>query len=73
MVMVRLQKLVNILVLYIFFEKHILTCETKSCCFNVSLLTVMPAESVSKQVGLTGVSGVDLQLNFFHSSSVITL
>ena len=58
----------------VFFEKHIFNFagETKSCSLNVKLLTITSADSVSKQVGLAGVSGADLQVKF-HITLVITL
>ena len=61
--------------MYIFLEKkHIFnfTGETRSCSLNVKLLTITSAKSVSKQVGLAGTSGADLQVKF-HITSVITL
>ena len=37
------------------------TGERKSCSLNVKLLTIQSDNSVSKQVGLAGASGTNLQ------------
>ena len=55
---------------FFFFEKKKnifnFTGEMKSCSLNVKLLTITLAVSVSKQVGLTGASGANLQQVKLH-------
>ena len=63
------------LLFYCFFEKKNIfnfTGETKSCSLNVKLLTITSANSESKQEGLVGASGADLQVKF-HIALVISL
>ena len=49
---------------------YIFTGETKSCSLNVKLLTIQSADSVSKQVGLAGASGANLQQVKLKSTAV---
>ena len=71
----KIAKMSFIFFLNIIFWENIFnfTGEMKSCSLNVKLLTIKSADSVSKQVGLAGAYGANLQQVKLHITLAIKI